>query len=331
LDKRYQVFVSSTFEDLREERAEVIQALVELDCIPSGMELFPPVDDDQWAIIRRLIDECDYYIAIIAGPYGSIGPDGKSLTQMEYEYAVSTDKPVMALLRKSHVNIPANESDDVAIRACMEQFRELVKTKPCKYWSTPKELSGVVSRGVAYMKHNRPAVGWVRGDLVPNQSAIQEILRLRDRVSELERQLSEAQGKPPHGAEGLAQGDEAISLTFRHTTSSGRGETANEFTWNQLISLFGPILLEGATEDGLIDKLNEAFRNRARDESNVRTSAVHIRNEDFQKVKLQLRALGIVIESQHGLWKLTPYGDTLMTQIAAIRSSKAKSPSTGVA
>jgi len=41
MEKRYQVFVSSTFEDLREERAEVMRVLLQLNCIPSGMELFP--------------------------------------------------------------------------------------------------------------------------------------------------------------------------------------------------------------------------------------------------------------------------------------------------
>ena len=60
MEKRYQVFVSSTYDDLREERAEVIQALLELDCIPAGMELFPAGDDEQWKVIRRVIDESDY-------------------------------------------------------------------------------------------------------------------------------------------------------------------------------------------------------------------------------------------------------------------------------
>lgn len=41
MDKRYQVFVSSTYEDLREERGAVMQALLGLDCIPTGMESFP--------------------------------------------------------------------------------------------------------------------------------------------------------------------------------------------------------------------------------------------------------------------------------------------------
>jgi len=53
MDKRYQVFVSSTYADLQEERQEVMQALLELDCIPAGMELFPAANEDQWTLIRR--------------------------------------------------------------------------------------------------------------------------------------------------------------------------------------------------------------------------------------------------------------------------------------
>lgn len=62
--KKFSVFVSSTYEDLIDERKEVIQALLELDCIPIGMELFPATDDDQWTLIKELINECDYYILI---------------------------------------------------------------------------------------------------------------------------------------------------------------------------------------------------------------------------------------------------------------------------
>ena len=68
-DKRYQVFVSSTYDDLQDERKEVMQALLELDCIPAGMELFPASSEDQWSLIKRVIDDCDYYILIIGGRY----------------------------------------------------------------------------------------------------------------------------------------------------------------------------------------------------------------------------------------------------------------------
>lgn len=53
MEKRYQVFVSSTYRDLIEERVEVMQALLELDCIPCGMEYFPAADDSQWEFIKN--------------------------------------------------------------------------------------------------------------------------------------------------------------------------------------------------------------------------------------------------------------------------------------
>ena len=76
MEKRYQVFVSSTFEDLKEERHAAQQALLALGCIPAGMELFPASGDDQWTVIKRVIDECDYYLLILAGRYGSVGEGG---------------------------------------------------------------------------------------------------------------------------------------------------------------------------------------------------------------------------------------------------------------
>ncbi len=80
MDKRYQVFVSSTFTDLKEERAAVIQTLMEMDCIPAGMELFPAADEEQFEFIKKVIDDCDYYIIILGGRYGSVGANGVSYT-----------------------------------------------------------------------------------------------------------------------------------------------------------------------------------------------------------------------------------------------------------
>ena len=75
-----------------------MHVLLELDCIPSGMELFPAANDSQWELIKGVIDDCDYYVVIIAGRYGTMGPNGVSCTEMEYRYAVEKDKPVVAFL-----------------------------------------------------------------------------------------------------------------------------------------------------------------------------------------------------------------------------------------
>src|SRR5882672_805729 len=147
MEKRYQVFVSSTYDDLREGRQEVMHALLELDCMPAGMELFPASNDDQRTLIYSVIDECDYYIVIVAGRYGSIGPDGMGYTEMEYRYAVEKGKPVIAFLHRDPQSLPAKLTEqNEEGRQKLQQFRELLQTKVCKLWETPTELGSVVSR-----------------------------------------------------------------------------------------------------------------------------------------------------------------------------------------
>ncbi len=98
MEKRYQVFVSSTYQNLKEERNEVMKALLELDCIPTAMELFPAADEDSWSLITRVIDECDYYILIVGGCYGSLDPKGMGYTEKEYRYAAEKGKPRLVFL-----------------------------------------------------------------------------------------------------------------------------------------------------------------------------------------------------------------------------------------
>ena len=77
--KRYQIFISSTYKDLQEERQEVLKSILKLRHIPVGMEHFVATNEEQFEYIKRLLDETDYYVVIIGNRYGSIGDDGISL------------------------------------------------------------------------------------------------------------------------------------------------------------------------------------------------------------------------------------------------------------
>jgi hypothetical protein len=213
MEKRYQVFVSSTCEDLKQERQEVIQALLELDCIPSGMELFPAADDDQWTLIKQVIDDCDYYVVIIGGRYGSVGPDGISFTQKEYEYALSKKKPIIAFLHKEPGKIPAEKTESTqAGKKKLEELRKFTEQKMVKYWSNPDDLGSVVSRSIIMLIKNNPAIGWVRADLVPDESASKEILKLNKEIGKLTSQLAQVKTEGPEGIEDLSQGDDEVDL-----------------------------------------------------------------------------------------------------------------------
>src|SRR5438105_10888720 len=98
MEKRYQVFVSGTFRDLQEERQQVIQGLLDLNCMPCSMEFFPADSSEVWEAVQRLVRECDYYFVVVGGKYGSEASDGLSYTEKEYRYAVEVGKPVAAFI-----------------------------------------------------------------------------------------------------------------------------------------------------------------------------------------------------------------------------------------
>lgn len=78
MEKKYQIFISSTYDDLKDARRKVQDAVLAMYHFPVGMELFGAADEEQWEIIKETIDSSDYYVLIIAQRYGSIiqtGPE----------------------------------------------------------------------------------------------------------------------------------------------------------------------------------------------------------------------------------------------------------------
>jgi hypothetical protein len=192
--KKYQVFVSSTYEDLKEERKAVMHALLELGCIPSGMEWFPAADEDQWSIIRRQIDESDYYVVILGGRYGSLHPSGRGYTEMEFDYAVEMKKPVLPFLVQDPHAIPEERRErDPGLRDRLQSFREKCKTRLCKFWTTPGELGGVLSRSLTHSFESTPMAGWIRDNSEELKRLAAENAELREKLKRLE---SESE-KPP--------------------------------------------------------------------------------------------------------------------------------------
>lgn len=339
MEKKYQVFVSSTYEDLREERQEVMHALLELDCIPSGMELFPAADEDQWTLIKGVIDECDYYILILGGRYGSVSPSGVGYTEMEYKYALETGKPIISFLHKDPDSLPKKRTEKTEEgQTKFKEFRSLAQKKMCKFWETPQELGSVVSRSLIMLQKKSPGIGWVRGDLVPKQEASLEILELKKEVERLNKKLDEARTKAPPGTEDLAQGDENFVINFtcssRKNYESFSWSPAIETTWDDVFYQISPIMINEASDIQLKQILNKYVEKyggnklKASDEGKGhKFRNFIIDEEDFQTIKVQLRALGLTRKSEKNrsvkdtqtYWALTPYGDSVMNRLRAIK------------
>ncbi len=192
MEKRFQVFISSTFQDLQGARQEVSQALLRADCFPAGMELFPAADEEQFEFIKTIIDQSDYYIIISAGRYGSIHPEtGLSYTEMEYDYAVEVGKPVIRLLHKDPFNQLKGEYIEKTAkgRRLLDKFRDKQMSGTLVgFWENPRELMAETLFALQDIQRRKPAIGWGRANGIASDEAKQEILDLKAKILDLERE-----------------------------------------------------------------------------------------------------------------------------------------------
>lgn len=94
---KYQCFVSSTYEDLGDERQACATAILKANHIPAGMEYFHPTSEMKGYIENWIIDS-DIVFLILGGRYGSIDLEtGLSFTEWEYRVAKENKKEVIIL------------------------------------------------------------------------------------------------------------------------------------------------------------------------------------------------------------------------------------------
>ena len=326
MDKRYQVFVSSTYADLREERRAVIQTVIELDCIPAGMELFPAADQEQLEFIKRVIDDCDYYLLIIAGRYGSISETGLSYTEQEYDYAVSRALKVIALVHGNPEDIALGKSEkDPASREKLSRFRDRVcKGRLVKLWTNAGELPGLVALSLSQTIKIFPATGWVRANRVASEEVLSEINQLRKRNTQLEAALADLDPRP--ALEDLAGLDEPVQMNghYKERFSNAHRNWSTETTWRKIFGSISPYLLKHPNEKAVKDVMEEALFKASGKEG----YGPSLDDQVSQTVGVQLKALGLVnieySKSTTGamamFWSLTGAGERLMVEIRAVRT-----------
>jgi hypothetical protein len=189
MEKKSQIFISSTFKDLKIARLKVRDAILSMYHFPVGMEMFGALDEDQWEVIKRDIDASDYYVLIIGKMFGSEVPkEGISYTQKEYRYAVKQGIPVLAFLMKDEADVAKTyqETDKKRIEK-LKAFRKEVETgRTVSYWSNPDELAGQVIASLARQIVRKQRPGWVRASEFDIEKSHAELLELTEKVRELE-------------------------------------------------------------------------------------------------------------------------------------------------
>ncbi|HYH83005.1 MAG TPA: DUF4062 domain-containing protein [Longimicrobium sp.] len=220
--KKLQVFVSSTYQDLRAERQAAVEAILTAGHIPAGMELFSAGDESQMEVIKRWIDESDVFLLVLGGRYGSVEPtSGKSYIHLEYEYAVSRAKPLFAVVideqhREDRVKSHGIHVVETENAPKLREFREQILTRLVKFWSDPRDIKLAVYETMSDFSRRADLMGWIPGSQAIDAGSLAgELARLAKENSELRRQLAES-GISGQTYSGL-RFDELFGLLSRET------------------------------------------------------------------------------------------------------------------
>lgn len=194
MEKKYQVFISSTYTDLIEERKKVLDILLMADCIPAGMEAFVATDAEQFEVIKKVIDLCDYYVLILGRRYGSINADtGISYTEMEYEYARSKGIPVLVFALDSSIDVSPDKVDtDVHKLAKLDDFRnKAMNNRLASVWKSVDDLTGKLAISIMKAKTEISRPGWQRGTDYDEGSLRRQIMSLQEENRVLKKNLAD--------------------------------------------------------------------------------------------------------------------------------------------
>ena len=159
----YKIFISSTYEDLKEERQRAISTILKLGHIPVSMEFFSSEKGDKWGLMRKRIEECDIYTLMIGSRYGSVDKFGIGYVEKEYSYAKELQMPICVQM----LELDETKADDTHR---LKKFREVITDdqliSPSK---DSTEMLTNLSINIANQSLKMPIFsGWVKNSEINN-------------------------------------------------------------------------------------------------------------------------------------------------------------------
>lgn len=249
--KKLQVFISSTFVDLKEERQALVQAVLQAGHIPAGMELFIAGDRTQWEVIKEWIGLSDVLVLLLGSRYGSVEPEtGLSYTHLEYLHAESLNKPTIGIVLSDEYCARKLQSGGPWFpETGLEQyqaFKTHVMSKICSPVNDLKDITLETVKSLYPLGLRKDLEGWVRGnEIAYDPSLVAELAKLREENSALKARVeallaSIPQDKAVETAVRLLKG-----LGFHEiTVQNGKPVQGNFYLLDQWLEHIGNLLLK---------------------------------------------------------------------------------------
>jgi len=176
--KKYHVFVSSTYDDLKTERLELIKIVTELGAVPITMDAFDISKPEDRKVINKAIEDCDYFLNLTAYKGGAAA--GKSFAlELEYSHAVKAKVPVLALIISNKARWKASKKEKKADAAkAVEAFKKKLEGHTCDTWTNLGDLRQKALTLLGREMNLNPRRGWVPSTEAVEPSVANELSRL---------------------------------------------------------------------------------------------------------------------------------------------------------
>lgn len=341
--KKIQVFISSTYIDLIDERQSAVQAVLDSGHIPAGMELFKAGNETQLDTIYKWIDNSDVYMLILGGRYGSVEKESqKSYTRLEYEYAVSKKIPIFSVvltdgfLKAKAITLGEDKIYEKENLKRYNDFKELVLSKIVRMVDDSKDIMLAIHSTLIEFLEDYDLAGWVRA----NDSEVNASLLLQ--INELSIKNKELFDKNAN----LKKDINLIKLTFESELAFEEESINIQGTYSESINISPPYRYHDRSIEKIItwDKMFllwaprlTATINSTKAKKELEYSLkdfmgryFDINDNLFQTIKIQYSALGLIKyyeaqTTQGGTAEfitLTPKGTQYLIQKTAIRKTQ---------
>jgi hypothetical protein len=324
-NKKYQIFISSTFSDLQEERQLALKAILDLDHILSGMEAFPAIDMAQFEYIKKVIDERDYYLLIIGARYGSMDSGGVSFTEREFDYTVSKGKTVIALLHDDVQSLPRkNFDEDSTLEIKVDSFRDKVKNeRMVRFLNNKDQLVSATMQAIIKAIVTYPASGWIRGDEVASDDVMKQYIQLRANYDDLNLKYAALVDRSKLEFTDLATFNEVFTIEYYFYANGIKFRVTYNATWGYILKIVGPNLYTPRTSDRILRDIKTHIEGLGPGGSFITVNQMHA-----DTIRFQFHALGLLnVEStevkgegtQNSI-SLTQKGKAELLKLIAVRS-----------
>ncbi|MDR0321974.1 MAG: DUF4062 domain-containing protein [Treponema sp.] len=329
---KYHIFIGSTLDDLKNERKEVHRVIMELGHIPVTAEYLDSSAKNYDQLLSKVIEECDYFIAIAAHKYANAQ---EKISPLEPEYNIAQKKGVVVISliidEKARWKAAKKEKEPSVIKK-LEVFKKKLQGGVHETWLSTSDLCVKFQSLLIQQMNLSPQCGWVKADQAITPSVANELSRLSTENEQLKRQIKVDDGEVvtklrDHMKNALkVLALNKVMLSFYYTTGDN-WENSRQFRYLRIFKLLAPELSVGKTT-AEVSRFLGTVLNPDPDKS-VRKDYPTPSNS-VKKIMADLSMLKLVrcinkdeVSGEDEIWEITEYGKELFSVFRMSQLEKA--------